>query len=169
LTANDTVDGKLVPCLIVATSGFCSIAATFCNVWISRPPATWDELETMAARIQKVNEPRVIKAFGALCGKGRCECLTCNALEWQASKRRADHRADKTISVNNPQTIRRGKGGALVGSISPPSVVAYKEWDGRMLGGRQCAFMRNWPQASVQSRAAGRQSGIIQCKSSSSG
>src|SRR5260370_16114739 len=99
------------------------------------------------------------KSFWGFIWQGAAaECLTCNALEWQASEGggRIIER-DKTISVNNPQTIRAWERAARwVGSISPPSVVAYKEWDGtNVWAAGNAAFMRNWPQASVQSRAAG--------------
>src|SRR5258705_12610850 len=62
-----------------------------------------------------------------------------------------------TVSVNNPEAIRAWRRAVRwVGSISPPSVVAYKEWDGTNLwAAGNAAFMRNWPQASVESRAAG--------------
>jgi len=84
--------------------------------------------------------------------------LTCNALEWQVAEGggRIIER-DKTISVNNPRAIQAWERAARwVGSISPPSVIAYKEWDGtNVWAAGNAAFMRNWPQASVQSRADG--------------
>jgi trehalose/maltose transport system substrate-binding protein len=113
----------------------------------------------MAARIQAGERAKGNKSFWGFVWQGAAaECLTTNALEWQASEGggRIIER-DKTISVNNPQAIRAWQRAARwVGSISPPSVVAYKEWDGTNLwAAGNAAFMRNWPQASVESRAAG--------------
>jgi trehalose/maltose transport system substrate-binding protein len=86
------------------------------------------------------------------------EALTCNALEWQASEGGGRIiEEDKTISVNNPHAIRAWQRAAhWVGSISPPSVVGYKEWDAlnAWVAG-DAAFMRNWPTAYVDSQAAG--------------
>src|SRR5260370_6647862 len=95
------------------------------------------------------------KSFWGFVWQGAAaECLTCNALEWQASEGGGGIiERDKTISVNNPQTIRAWRRAARsVGSISPPSVVAYKEWDGTHgWAARNAAFMRNWPPASLAS------------------
>src|SRR6202022_1194616 len=64
---------------------------------------------------------------------------------------------EKTISVNNPHAIRGWQRAARwFGSISPPGVVGYKEWDAlnAWVAG-DVAFMRNWPIAYVDSQAAG--------------
>jgi trehalose/maltose transport system substrate-binding protein len=59
--------------------------------------------------------------------------------------------------VNNPQAIRAWQRAAhWVGSISPPGVVGYREWDSLnvWLAG-DAAFMRNWTSANADSQAAG--------------
>jgi len=84
--------------------------------------------------------------------------LTCNALEWQASDGGGQIiERDSTISVNNAQAIRAWQRAARwVGSISPPSVVGYKEWDAMNVWvAGEAAFMRNWPIADADSQAAG--------------
>jgi trehalose/maltose transport system substrate-binding protein len=160
LAANDTVDGKLVAMPYRADLGLLFYRTDLLKQYGYRgPPGTWDELETMAARIQAGERAKGNGSFWGFVWQGAAaECLTCNALEWQASEGggRIIER-DKTISVNNPQAIRAWQRAARwVGSISPPGVVAYKEWDGTNLwAAGNAAFMRNWPQASVQSRAAG--------------
>src|SRR6202521_5120760 len=65
--------------------------------------------------------------------------------------------AGQTISVNNPQSIRAWQRAAhWVGSISPPGVVGYREWDSlNVWVAGDAAFMRNWPSAYVDSQAAG--------------
>jgi trehalose/maltose transport system substrate-binding protein len=159
LAGNDTVDGKLVAMPYRADLGLLFYRTDLLEQYgYHRPPGTWDELETMAARIQAGERAKGNKSFWGYVWQGAAaECLTCNALEWQASEGGGRIiEQDKTISVNNPQTIRAWRRAARwVGSISPPSVVAYKEWDGtNVWAAGNAAFMRNWPQASVESRAA---------------
>jgi trehalose/maltose transport system substrate-binding protein len=58
--------------------------------------------------------------------------------------------------VNNPRAIRAWQRAARwVGSISPPGVVGYEEWDAMnvWLAG-DAAFMRGWPTAYLDSDAA---------------
>jgi trehalose/maltose transport system substrate-binding protein len=160
LAANDSVDGKLMAMPFRADLGLLFYRTDLLQRYGYRgPPQTWDELETMAARIQKGERARGNESFWGFVWQGaNAETLTCNALEWQVSQGggRIIER-DKTISVNNPRAIRAWERAAhWVGSISPPSVIAYKEWDGtNVWAAGNAAFMRNWPQASVQSRAPG--------------
>jgi trehalose/maltose transport system substrate-binding protein len=96
------------------------------------PPRTWEELEQMAARIQKGERARGQKDFWGFLWPGAAgEGLTCNALEWQASEGGGRIiEADGTISVNNPDAIRSWQRAAhWIGWISPPSVTALQEWD----------------------------------------
>jgi trehalose/maltose transport system substrate-binding protein len=122
------------------------------------PPATWDALETMAARIQAGERAKGKKEFWGFVWQGTsAEALTCNALEWQAAVGGGRIiEDDSTISVNNPRAIRAWERAARwVGSISPPSVVGYTEWDAlNMWIAGDAAFMRNWPTAYVDSHAA---------------
>src|SRR5216683_493158 len=122
------------------------------------PPRTWDELESMAARIQAGERAKGKKEFWGFVWQGAAaEALTCNALEWQASEG-GGHiiEEDKTISVNNPHAIRAWQRAARwVGSISPPSVVGYVEADALNVWVAGAAFMRNWPTAYFDSQAAG--------------
>ena len=125
------------------------------------PPRTWDELEKMAARIQAGERAKGQKEFWGFVWQGAAaEALTCNALEWQAAEGGGQIiEEDTTISVNNPHAIRSWQRAARwVGSISPPSVVAYQEWDAlNMWVGGAAAFMRGWPTAYVDSQAWVRQ------------
>ena len=114
----------------------------------SRPPKTWGELERMATRIQSGERANGRKDFwGYVWQGGIDEDLTCSSLEWQASEGGGRIiEDDKTISVNNPQVIRAWQRAARwVGSISPPSVVAYGKWDAQNVwGSGNAAFLRGW-------------------------
>src|SRR5260370_6156015 len=122
-------------------------------------PRTWDELEIMAARIQEGERAKGKKQCWGFVWQGAAdEGLTCDALEWQAAEGGGRIiEEDKTISVNNPQAIRAWKRAAhWVGSISPPGVVGYREWDSlNVWVAGDAAFMRNWPSAYVDSQAVG--------------
>jgi trehalose/maltose transport system substrate-binding protein len=114
----------------------------------SHPPKTWDELESMAARIQAGERAKGKKNFwGYIWNGAATEGLTCNALEWQAAE--GGGRViedDETISVNNPAAIRAWQRAAnWIGRISPPGVVAYRETDSlNVWDSGNAAFMRSW-------------------------
>lgn len=112
------------------------------------PPRTWDEFERMAKRIQEGERAGGKKDFWGYVWQGiAAEALTCNALEWQMAEGGGRIiESDRTISVNNPATIRawqRAK--RWIGSISPPSVLAYRELDSlNVFGSGRAAFNRVW-------------------------
>jgi trehalose/maltose transport system substrate-binding protein len=160
LAASYTVENKVVAMAYRADIGLLFYRTDLLQQYGYRePPSTWDELETMAARIQAGERARTKKKFWGFVWQGAAtEALTCNALEWQAAEGGGQIiEQDKTISVNNPDAIRAWQRAARwVGSISPPSVVGYKEWDTlNVWVAGDAAFMRNWPTAYVDSQAAG--------------
>jgi trehalose/maltose transport system substrate-binding protein len=116
-----------------------------------RPPESWDELEKMAARIQAGERKRGDKKFWGFVWPGiATEALTCTALEWQASQGGGRIiEDDGRISVNNRKAIGAWQRAARwVGTISPPSVVAFNEFDASNLWFQgEAAFFRNWPPA----------------------
>ncbi len=125
------------------------------------PPRTWDDLEIMAARIQAGERAKGKKEFWGFVWQGAAdEGLTCNALEWQAAEGGGRIiEEDQTISVNNPRVIRAWQRAAhWVGSISPPGVVGYRQWDSLNVWiAGDAAFMRHWTSAYVDSQVAGSQ------------
>jgi trehalose/maltose transport system substrate-binding protein len=148
LIANDTVAGKLValPCLI-------DIGLLFYRTDLLRrhgyrsPPESWEELEDMAGRIQAVERAGGRKDFWGFVWEGASsESLTCNALEWQVSEGGGPVIENDVITVNNPRSVGAwARAARWVGAISPPGVVAYKEWDAdNIWGAGHAAFMRNW-------------------------
>jgi trehalose/maltose transport system substrate-binding protein len=160
MAAGYTVDNKLVAIAYRADIGLLYYRTDLLRQYGYRePPGTWDELETMAARIQAGERAKGKKQFWGFVWQGAAdEVLTCDALEWQAAEGGGQIiEEDQTISVNNPQAIRAWQRAARwVGSISPPSVVRYREWDSlNVWAAGDAAFMRNWPTAYVDSQAAG--------------
>ena len=112
------------------------------------PPRTWNELESMAERIQAGERAKGKKDFWGYVWQGAAgEALTCNALEWQvdAGGGRIIEK-DRTISVNNPAAIQAWKRAQhWIGWISPPSVVAFREVDTmRIFDSGNAAFNRIW-------------------------
>lgn len=160
LVANNTVDGKLVAMPYHIDAGLLFYRSDLLREYGYRgPPATWDELQAMAGRIQKGERAKGKKEFWGFVWEGApSEALTCNALEWQASEGGGRIiEDDKTINVNNPQTVRAWeRAAAWVGSISPVSVTSYREWDAlNVWRSGNAAFMRNWPTSVLTSQGEG--------------
>jgi len=160
IAASYTVDKKLVAMPYRIDVGLLFYRTDLLKQYGYRePPGTWDELETMAARIQAGERAKGKKQFWGFVWQGAAdEVLTCDALEWQASDGGGRIiEQDQTISVNNPQAIRAWQRAAhWVGSISPPGVVGYREWDSlNVWVAGDAAFMRHWPSAYVDSQGAG--------------
>jgi len=155
-----TVDNKLVAIAYRADIGLLYYRTDLLRRYGYRdPPRTWDELEIMAARIQAGERVKGRKQFWGFVWQGAAdEGLTCDALEWQAAEGGGRIiEEDQTISVNNPHAIKAWQRAAhWVGSISPPGVVGYREWDSlNVWVAGDAAFMRHWPSASFDSQAAG--------------
>jgi trehalose/maltose transport system substrate-binding protein len=155
-----TVDNKLVAMAYRPDIGLLYYRTDLLRQYGYRdPPRTWDELETMAARIQAGERAKGNKQFWGFVWQGAAdEGLTCDALEWQAAEGGGRIiEVDKTISVNNPQAVRAWQRAAhWVGSISPPGVVGYREWDSlNVWVAGDAAFMRNWPSAYADSQSPG--------------
>jgi trehalose/maltose transport system substrate-binding protein len=123
------VDNKLVAMAYRADIGLLYYRTDLLRQYGYRdPPRTWDELEIM------------------------------DALEWQAAEGGGRIiEEDHTVSVNNPQAIKAWQRAARwVGSISPPGVVAYREWDSlNVWVAGDAAFMRHWPSAYLNSQTVG--------------
>jgi trehalose/maltose transport system substrate-binding protein len=160
LVKNDTVDGRLIAMPYHVDTGLLFYRTDLLRQYgYGAPPATWSDLEKMAARIQTGERAKGKKNFWGFVWQGApSEALTCNALEWQASEGGGRIiESDKTISVNNTDAIRSwDRAARWVGSISPPSVIAYREWDALNIWRTgDAAFMRNWPTSYLVSRAEG--------------
>jgi trehalose/maltose transport system substrate-binding protein len=159
LIANATVNGRLVALPFDLDAGFLLYRVDLLRLYgYHAPPKTWEELEGMAARIQAGERAKGREDFWGFVWQGALsEALTCNALEWQVSEGGGRIIENGNVTVNNPQTVRAWERAARwVGSISPPGVVSYKEWDAfNVWQAGQAAFMRNWSNAYTVSRARG--------------
>ena len=158
LIANYTVNGKLVALPHNMNEGLLFYRVDLLTKYgYGAPPKTWEELEAMAKRIQTGERAKGNKDFWGFVWEGApSEALTSNALEWQVSEGGGTILDESgTVTVNNPQAIRSWSLAARwVGSISPPGVTQYKEWDAfNMWQAGKAAFMRNWTNAYVAARA----------------
>jgi trehalose/maltose transport system substrate-binding protein len=147
--ASFTVSGKLVAVPYRADIGVLFYRKDLLREYgYAAPPKTWEQLEKMAARIQQGERAKGRKDFWGYLWPGAAgEGLTCNALEWQAAEGGGSIiEANHTISVNNPDSIRAWQRAKhWVGSISPPSVTSYEEWDAiNAFYSGGAAFFRGW-------------------------
>src|ERR1700741_2327746 len=158
LIANNTVNGRLVALPANLNEGMLFYRVDLLRKYRYRaPPKTWEELEVMARRIQAGERANGNNDFWGFVWEGApSEALTCNALEWQGSEGGGTILGEQgKLTVNNPHAIRAWSMAAhWVGSISPPGVTAYKEWDAfNLWQAGKAAFMRNWTNAYVAARA----------------
>ncbi|HVO61012.1 MAG TPA: ABC transporter substrate-binding protein [Terriglobales bacterium] len=149
LVSNGIVNGRLVSLPSNLNEGVLFYRVDLLRKYgYPAPPRTWQELEAMAKRIQAGERARGNKDFWGFVWQGApSEALTCNALEWQASEGGGTILDENgRVTVNNPATIRAWQRAARwVGSISPPAVIAFKEWDAlNIWQAGQAAFMRGW-------------------------
>jgi len=149
LRNNDTVNGRLTAMPFDIELGVLYYRSDLLQKYgYSHPPATWDELEKMAARIQAGERAGGNKDFWGFVWQGASyEGLTCNALEWQMSDGGGRIiETDGSVTVNNPRSVAAMKRARKwIGTISPPSVIAFKEQDARnVLRAGNAAFERDW-------------------------
>ncbi len=158
LIASYTVNGKLVALPYNMSMGMLFYRNDLLRKYgYDTPPKTWDELKVMARRIQAGERAKGNKDFWGFVWEGApSEALTCNALEWQVSDGGGTILdEDGRVTVNNPQAIHAwSRAARWVGTISPPGVIAYKEWDAfNIWQAGNAAFMRNWTSSYVAARA----------------
>jgi trehalose/maltose transport system substrate-binding protein len=144
-----TVNGKLVAVPFNVPLGSLEYRSDLLREYgYDHPPKTWTELESMAARIQTGERAKGIKDFWGYVWQGAAsEAMLCNALEWQASDGGGQIiEPDRTVSVNNPAAIGAWERARhWIGWISPPGVVANREYDSMTIfESGKAAFDRIW-------------------------
>lgn len=144
-----TVNGKLVAVPFNAPLGSLEYRSDLLHEYgYDHPPKTWNELESMAERIQSGERAKGTKDFWGYVWDGAAsEGLACDALEWQVSEGGGQIvEQDRTISVNNPAAIRSWqRARRWIGWISPPGVVAYRMYDTMLIfDSGKAAFNRVW-------------------------
>jgi trehalose/maltose transport system substrate-binding protein len=164
LLRNYSVNGKLVAVPFNVPLGGLEYRTDLLREYgYAHPPRTWDELESMAERIQTGERRKGKKDFWGYVWQGNAaESLTCNALEWQeAAGGGRIIEQDRTISVNNPAAIAAWQRARhWIGWISPPGVVAYRETDtGLLFDSGRAAFSRLWVLTPMSRKGEARQVG----------
>jgi trehalose/maltose transport system substrate-binding protein len=149
LVKNDTVDGRVIALPWYLNVGMLYYRADLLKKYgYKRPPSSWQELETMASRIQQGERAHGTTDFwGYLFQGASYEGLTCNALEWQVSFGGGQIiESDGTVTVNNPKAAKAfGTVATWIGRISPPSVLSYTELDSlNAFRSGKAAFLRYW-------------------------
>jgi trehalose/maltose transport system substrate-binding protein len=149
LIRNGTVHGRLVALPLVSYVGLLYYRSDLLAEYgFSHPPRSWAELERMAGRIQAGERRKGHSAFWGYVWQGDAyEGLTCNAMEWQGIEGGGRIiEQDGSVVVNNRVAEEAWERAARwVGSISPPSVVEYKEKDAdNVFEVGNAAFLRTW-------------------------
>ena len=162
LVSSYEVDGKMVAIPYQVQVGVLEYRTDLLREYgYDHPPKTWDELETMAERIQAGERAKGKKDFWGYVWQGAdAEALTCNAIEWQIAEGGGQIiENNRTVSVNNPAAIRswqRAK--RWIGWISPRSVIAYRELDSmNVFDSGEAAFNRVWGGTTITRTEMSRQ------------
>jgi trehalose/maltose transport system substrate-binding protein len=151
MVANNTVDGRLVALPWFTDAGLLFYRRDLLERHGEPVPATWEQLEETAARIQAAERAAGNDRMWGFVWQGRAyEGLTCDALEWIASQGGGTILdPDGRVTVDNPAAVAAlERAAGWVGTISPPGVLNYAEEEARgVFQSGHAVFMRNWPYA----------------------
>lgn len=151
IVGNNTIDGKLLAMPWFTDAGLLFYRKDLVEKYGMKAPKTWDELATVAKKIQDGERAAGAADFQGYVFQAKAyEGLTCDAVEWLAAfdgGSIVDAKGD--ITINNPNAVKALKTAASwVGTIAPTGVLNYGEEDARgVFQNGKAAFMRNWPYA----------------------
>jgi trehalose/maltose transport system substrate-binding protein len=148
IVANDTIKGKLVAMPWFGDYGILYYRTDLLKKYgYKSPPKTWNQLFTMAKKIQ-AGEQKSNPNFAGFVFQGNAyEGLTCNALEWLASAG-AGHIIDGgKVTINNAKARQiLDAFAAQIGKVTPQGVTTYQEdQTEHAFDNGDAAFARNWP------------------------
>ncbi len=148
IVQNDTIGGKLVAMPWFGDYGILYYRTDLLKKYgYKAPPKTWNQLFTMARKIQ-TGEQKTNKNFYGFVFQGNAyEGLTCNALEWIASA------GGGTLISGGKATINNAKARTIldamrvqIGKTTPRGVTSYQEdQTEHAFDDGNAAFARNWP------------------------
>jgi trehalose/maltose transport system substrate-binding protein len=151
IVENNTVGGRLVALPWFTDAGLLYYRRDLLEKHGHRPPATWQELATVAADVQaKERAAGNARMWGYVFQGKAYEGLTCNALEWVDSfGGGVIVAADGSITIDNPRAAAAlGWAATTIGTIAPEGVLNYAEEEARgVFQSGNAVFMRNWPYA----------------------
>lgn len=151
IVSNNTIDGKLLAMPWFTDAGLLFYRKDLVEKYGMKPPKTWDELATVAKKIQDGERAGGAADFQGYVFQAKAyEGLTCDAVEWLAAFDGGSIvDAKGNVTVNNPNAAKALKTAASwVGTIAPTGVLNYGEEDARgVFQNGKAAFMRNWPYA----------------------
>ncbi|SEJ63328.1 maltose-binding protein /trehalose-binding protein /sucrose-binding protein /palatinose-binding protein [Deinococcus reticulitermitis] len=159
IVQNNTIGGKLVGMPFFTDAGVLYYRTDLMKKYgYNAPPKTWNELATMAQKIQAGERKTNAKFVGFVFQGKNYEGLTCDALEWISSfggGTIVDNSGK--ITINNPKAVQALQAiQALIGTASPAAVTTYGEEEARNVWqAGNAAFMRNWPYAYAAGQAKG--------------
>jgi trehalose/maltose transport system substrate-binding protein len=148
IVQNDTIGGKLVAMPWFGDYGILYYRTDLLKKYgYKAPPKTWNQLFTMARKIQ-TGEQKTNKNFYGFVFQGNAyEGLTCNALEWIASAGGGTLISGGKATINNAKarTILDAMR-AQIGKTTPRGVTSYQEdQTEHAFDDGNAAFARNWP------------------------
>jgi len=148
---NNTVDGRLIGMPWFTDAGMLYYRRDLLDKYGHAPPATWQELTTIAKEIQDRERAAGRERMHGFVFQAKAyEGLTCNALEWIASFGGGTIVADHgEITIDNQDAAAALElAASWIGAIAPEGVLNYEEEDARgVFQSGNAVFMRNWPYA----------------------
>jgi trehalose/maltose transport system substrate-binding protein len=151
MIANNTVQGRLVAMPWYIDAGLLFYRKDLLERYGAAVPQTWGELMRTARSIQESERRRGNRDLWGYVWQGKAyEGLTCNVVEWLASRGKGRLVDDNgRVTIDKPamvEALQQAK--SWIGDISPPEVLtADEDATNKAFSEGNAVFMRNWPGA----------------------